>query len=131
MDNRGPAYWSPLTIFSYFDFKKNDLKDSLRNYRTLVKAGWGDMVVLHEPNESVYFCTQRMMSCFEMPIAYLRLHMKLDPILDYSEIVRGGASARPFRTVPLRKSMMENVDEVSDDISTQDTVSMINKELRG
>jgi hypothetical protein len=126
MDSRGPAYWAPLTIFSSSDFEGDDMVTNLKKYKTLVRNGWGDMVILNEPKESIHFCMQRLMACYEMPVAYLKLAMRLDPILDYSELVRGGGSAKPWRVSPVRKAFAESGDIVPKEAIKMEVVDQLN-----
>ena len=94
MSGRKPATWSTLTILSVNDFKEGELKDNLFLYRDLVEGGWGDMVIVNEPKESVYFCLQRINACYELPFTYLKQVMDLTNVLDYSEVSRW--TTKPF-----------------------------------
>lgn len=104
MDPRHSSKWSTLTVFSTYDFEDTELKDNLMRYRDMVKGGWGDMVVINEPRESIHFCTQKMLACYEMQFSYLKQVMNLDNVLDYREISRW---TKPFHSVRPLKSVFE------------------------
>jgi hypothetical protein len=104
MDPRSPSRWTTMTLFSSNDFSEGELTDTMNDYRSIVKAGWGDMVVVNSEKESIYFCMQKLMACQEIPFAYLRKIMSMDDIFDYREVSKW---TRPFNFVSARGSMFE------------------------
>lgn len=107
MDSRGPSRWSSLMMFTTFDFEDLELKEVLDDYRNIVKAGWGDMVIINENRESINFCTTKMLSCYDFPYTYLREILKMGNVIDYREIK---GYTRPFSMVSLRSALKESVN---------------------
>lgn len=107
MSTRKSAKWSTLTIFSTYDFSQENLRQTLMDYKSLAKAGWGDMVVVNDAQESAYFCTTKMAACYNLPFAYMRNIMNLDDVLDYSEVSKWG---KPFSMTSIRRAVTEDID---------------------
>jgi hypothetical protein len=114
MSAREPSTWSSLVILSTEDFGDMDLRESLLNYKNLVKTGWGDMIIYNVAKDSVHFCTTRMNACLEMPMAYVKQILNLTNVLSYAEIARW---SRPFGVSSLGKALSDNtiVDFKSED----------------
>ena len=104
MSVRSATNWSTLTIFSNMDFEEADMKQTLLSYKDLVKAGWGDLVIINEAKEAAYFCTTKMGACYNMPFAYMRNIMNLENVLDYSEVSKW---SKPFSMAPIRKALTD------------------------
>lgn len=95
LGSKEPSYWSPLVILSSFDFtsKGSGPQDLIPKYRSMVRNGWGDTVIVNEQRGSISMCTRKMMSCTELPFHYLKTSMNIDPLMDYLDVVRGRGSA--------------------------------------
>jgi len=119
MSVRDSTAWSTMTVLSNTDFESEDLKNTLRDYKLLVKGGWGDLVVLNEDTEKIHFCTQRMKACYTLPFAYLKNAMNLTNILDYDDISR---SSKPWSVSTIRRALTDSKDF---DIETTDTQERI------
>jgi len=104
MSAREPSTWSSLVILSTEDFS-DDLRESLINYKDLVKSGWGDMIVYNIAKDTVNFCTTRMNACFEIPMAYVKQILNLTNVLSYAEIARW---SKPFGVSSLGKALSDN-----------------------
>lgn len=118
MSAREPATWSSLVILSTEDFGDMDLRESLLNYKELVKVGWGDMVVYNIAKDSVHFCTTRFNACNEMPMSYVKQILNLTNVLSYAEIARW---SKPFGVSSLGKALSDNttMDFTSEDLEAK------------
>ena len=116
---RKSSKWSTLTIFSTYDFGKDNLKQTLMDYKSLSKAGWGDMIVVNDAQESAYFCTSKMAACYNLPFSYMRNVMNLDDVLDYSEVSKWG---KPFSMTSIRRAIQEG-----DDMNGYDSTELIHE----
>lgn len=96
MSGQNSTMWSTLVILSVYDFGDKDIVESLNSYKKLVRSGWGDMIVMNEPRESIFFCTTKMGACFDLPLAYLRNILNLSNVIDYSEVSRW---TKPFSKI--------------------------------
>ena len=105
MSAREPSTWSTLVILSTEDFMDMDLRESLLNYKELVKVGWGDMVIYNIAKDTVHFCTTRYNACNEMPMAYVKQILNLTNVLSYAEIARW---SKPFGVSSLGKALSDN-----------------------
>lgn len=116
MSAREPSTWTSLVILSTEDFS-DDLRESLINYKDLVKSGWGDMIVYNIAKDTVNFCTTRMNACFEIPMAYVKQILNLTNVLSYAEIARW---SKPFGVSSLGKALSDNtiMDFTSEDTET-------------
>jgi len=101
------SVWSVLTMLSTYDFKEGDLRSSLSDYKELVKRGWGDMIVVNEPNESVHFCMMKINACYEIGFSYLKQLLNLSNVLDYSEVSRW---SRPLHISTVGKALRDSVE---------------------
>jgi len=108
MNIRKEAAWSTLVILSSTDFKDKELSDTIFNYRKLTKGGWGDMLVVNESSETIYYCSSRLNACQTIPFVYLRQIMNLQNILDYNEISKWN---KPFKYVSVGKALMDSTIE--------------------
>lgn len=115
MSAREPSTWSSLVILSTEDFGDLSLRESLLNYKELVKVGWGDMIVYNIAKDSVHFCTTRFNACNEMPMSYVKQILNLTNVLSYAEIARW---SKPFGVSSLGKALSDNtnVDFTSEDL---------------
>jgi len=125
MSPREPSTWSTLTIFSTEDFEDMDLRESLLNYKELVKAGWGDMVVYNVAKDSVNFCTIRMNACLDIPMAYVKQIFNLSNVLSYADVARW---SKPFGVSSLGKALSDNTIM---DFKSEDTEARILEIIRG
>jgi len=124
MSAREPSTWSSLVILSTEDFGDLDLRDSLLNYKELVKVGWGDIVVYNIAKDSVHFCTTRFSACNEMPMAYVKQLLNLTNVLSYAEIARW---SKPFGVSSLGKALSDNTKM---DFTSEDTEARILEIIR-
>ena len=113
MSTRQSSRWSSVIIFTTIDFRGQEMREIMLQYRDIIKAGWGDMVIVDENREGVYFCTTKTMACSLMPYTYLRQILKMDNVIDYRET---SSLTRPFRLVPIRAAVRESRTEYVDDI---------------
>jgi hypothetical protein len=107
-----PSTWSTAVILSSYDLQEQNMYNLSRDYRKLVDVAWGDMIITNETKESIFFCTQRMMTCLEMSFTQLKNIINLDNVLDYAEI---SGKTTPFsafggRTTALKNAIAESVD---------------------
>lgn len=115
MSMRNTATWSTMTVFSVSDFDGLDLTETLMTYRDLVKAGWGDIIVVNSDRESAYFCTQKMSACYELGFSYMQNIMNLKGVLDSAEISRW---TKPFHKVVTLRQAMKNVTRPTNETAT-------------
>ncbi|MFW6002247.1 MAG: hypothetical protein ACOCQD_02820, partial [archaeon] len=73
-----PATWSSISVLSSEEFGDRELKDILKDYRSLVESGWGDFIIVNPVKESLFYCSQRTMGCQEISFSYLKQVMNLD-----------------------------------------------------
>lgn len=125
MSAREPSRWTSLCMFTTFDFEDSELKELMTNYRDIVKAGWGDIIVINENRESVSFCTTKMLACYEFPYTYLRQILNMNNVMDYREIKSG---TRPFNIIPLRSAFKESVRELAETSQFKDKISSLLQE---
>lgn len=125
MSAREPSTWSSLVILSTEDFGDMDLRESLLNYKELVKAGWGDMIVYNIAKDSVHFCTTRFNACSEMPMSYVKQILNLTNVLSYAEIARW---SKPFGVSSLGKALSDNTKT---NFKSEDTEARISEIIRG
>lgn len=125
MSAREPSTWSSLVILSTEDFGDLDLRDSLLNYKELVKTGWGDMVVYNIARDTVHFCTTRFSACNEMPMAYVKQILNLTNVLSYAEIARW---SKPFGVSSLGKALSDNTIT---NFKSEDTEAKLLEIIRG
>lgn len=122
MDPRAPSRWTTMVLFSSNDFENNELVDSMNDYRSMVNAGWGDMVVVNSEKESIYFCMQKLMACQEIPFSYLRKIMSMDDVFDYKEVSKW---TRPFNFKSIRAAMFEGDDPALYDVDRNSLIAEI------
>ena len=108
MTPRQSSRWASVIIFTTIDFKGQEMREIMMQYRDIIKAGWGDMVIVDENREGVYFCTTKTMACSLMPYTYLRQILKMDNVIDYRET---SSLTRPFRLVPIRAAVRESRED--------------------
>lgn len=96
-----PARWSSLIVFTTSDFKNTEMRDMMKEYRNLVKSGWGDIVIIDENKEIVHFCTAKMMACTFLPFTYLRQILNMEDVIDYRET---SSYTKAFNISPLRRT---------------------------
>lgn len=101
------ASWSTMVVLDTSDFTSVDLGNTLMSYKKMVRAGWGDMVIMNLPNDSIHFCLTKIGACYEMNINYLKQVLNLENVLDYSEISRFG---RAFKVSTVGSALREDVD---------------------
>lgn len=114
MSSRGSSAWSTVACLSTFDFKEEDLKEMIRDYRWLTQSGWSDIMVINEAKESINFCTAKLNACYELPISYLKQVMNLKNVFDYSEIQRWSKS---YHVSSIGKALSDNTMSVPDDVT--------------
>jgi len=86
MSAKSASYWSTITVLSIADFKGDQAQDNVDEYRKLVNAGWGDIIIDNFEKDSVFFCTQKLGACYQMSYRMLRQALNADDILDYTDI---------------------------------------------
>jgi len=86
MSSKSTSYWSTLSVLSVDDFKGTELQDNVNNYKRLVAAGWGDIIIDNFNDGSVYFCTQKLGACYQMSYRMMKQALMASDIFDYSEI---------------------------------------------
>ena len=115
MSSRRSSSWSTVVCLSTFDFKEDDLKGVLNDYRWLTQSGWADIMIVNEAKESVHFCTAKLNACYELPLSYLKQVMNLKNVLDYSEIQRW---SRSYHVSSIGKALSDNtIKNVPDDVT--------------
>ena len=97
--------WSFLTVFTSYDFSDKKLRDLLLTYRDMVNGGFGDIVVVDDTKNVISFCTQRLLSCNQLDLDYLKEVLKLDNIIDADLFKKSSASSPMFpgRILPVSK----------------------------
>jgi hypothetical protein len=118
-----PREWAPLVIFSYLDFHDAELKDNLWTYDKMVTGGWGNMVIVDDDNQSLYFCMQETKSCYQLSYNYLAKILDMENIL-----VSKGAVSRTSRPMT---SSRQTPSSIMGRYSESSTVSSLVDDLNG
>ena len=95
MGTNAPVYWGFLTVLAAHDFADKDLKQALWEYREMVNGGWGDIIVVDDIKETISFCTQRTLSCYQMNLDYLKELLNLDNVID-ADLFKKASSSGPL-----------------------------------
>ncbi len=127
MGTDSPRQWSPLVIFSYLDFHDAELKENMWAYSQMVKGGWGNMVIVDDDNQSLYFCTQETKSCFQLSYNYLSKILDMENI-----IVNKGAQTRSARPMTSSKQSSSSImSRYSESIEMQSILDQISSIVKG
>lgn len=86
MTSKSTSWWSTLSVLSIDDFKGTELQDNVSDYKRLVAAGWGDIIIDNFNDGSVYFCTQKLGACYQMSYRMMKQALMASDIFDYTEI---------------------------------------------
>ncbi|MCK5018458.1 MAG: hypothetical protein KAS32_15470 [Candidatus Peribacteraceae bacterium] len=120
MSTRKASNWATLAVLSTYDFSDKELRETIQDYKKLVKGGWGDMVIVNESSETVHFCTQKLNACYELPFAYLKQVMNLSNIMDYAEVSKW--TRGPFHVTSVGRAFKEGGGE---EISSSEEVKSL------
>ncbi|MCK5018597.1 MAG: hypothetical protein KAS32_16170 [Candidatus Peribacteraceae bacterium] len=122
MSSAKSASWSTLAVLSTYDFSDKELRETITDYKKLVKGGWGDMVIINEASETVHFCTQKLNACYELPFAYLKQVMNLSNIMDYAEVSKW--TRGPFHITSVGRAFKEG-GEFVERTTSDEVISLI------
>jgi len=103
------SYWASLLIITTQDIQDSGFTpiQFYQNYRRIAKSGWGDIVIIDTNKESINYCSLSLLSCSQVPFAYISNIMNIDNVLDFSELNKFSKGG-PFNMIP-SSSFLKNL----------------------
>jgi len=117
------SLWAPTTIFSHYDFRDAELKENLWTYDQLVRGGWGNIVIIDDDSQVVYFCMQDIKACHQLTFTYLKKILDMEDVINVSGTVsRSAKPMSPGRSVG-PSSIFASIQECKNDEDLKSTLN--------